>query len=133
MFFPIIQLQQLISNSSTGISAAGDSTSVLGDTFLRSAYVVYDLSNNQISLAQTDFNSTTSSVKDIASGAGGVPGAKTVADAVSVLSVATGGARNGGGQPDVTALGSVAAAATPAPIPLGKIVAAAAAGLALAL
>ncbi|KAK5035021.1 hypothetical protein LTR16_012015, partial [Cryomyces antarcticus] len=33
-----------------GIAPAGSSTPVLGDTFLRSAYVVYDLHNNQISL-----------------------------------------------------------------------------------
>jgi Eukaryotic aspartyl protease len=31
---------------------------LLGDSFLRSAYVVYDLVNNQIGLAATDFNAT---------------------------------------------------------------------------
>ena len=31
---------------------------VLGDTFLRSAYVVYDLENHEIAMAATDFNST---------------------------------------------------------------------------
>ncbi|RWA11115.1 hypothetical protein EKO27_g3989 [Xylaria grammica] len=35
---------------------------LLGDTFLRSAYVVYDLENNEIGLAPTDFNATTSKV-----------------------------------------------------------------------
>ena len=35
-----------------------DGLSVLGDTFLRSAYVVYDLQNNEISLAQTRFDSS---------------------------------------------------------------------------
>jgi hypothetical protein len=128
---PFLPCYDLYLTHQPGISAAGDSTSVLGDTFLRSAYVVYDLSNNQISLAQTDFNATDSSVKEIASGSSGVPGAKVVANAVSVLAVETGGARNGG--PDLTAFGSIAAAATPAPIPLGRLVAVAAAGVALAL
>ncbi|KAI1108824.1 aspartic peptidase domain-containing protein [Nemania sp. NC0429] len=35
---------------------------LLGDTFLRSAYVVYDLENNQIAIAPTDFNATTSNI-----------------------------------------------------------------------
>jgi hypothetical protein len=55
-----------------GIGPAGDSISVLGDTFLRSAYVVYDLENNQIALAQTVFNSTQSSIQEIETGDDGV-------------------------------------------------------------
>ncbi|KAI0905645.1 aspartic peptidase domain-containing protein [Ustulina deusta] len=35
---------------------------LLGDTFLRSAYVVYDLENNEIAIAPTDFNATTSNI-----------------------------------------------------------------------
>ncbi|KAF2427117.1 acid protease [Tothia fuscella] len=112
-----------------GISAAGDSTSVLGDTFLRSAYVVYDLNNNEISIAPTNFNSTSNSVKEISNK---VPGASAVPNAVSTLAVTSGGARNGG-QPSVTAIGSAAAAPTPAGVPVGKILGAAAAGLAFAL
>lgn len=42
-------------------------TNLLGDTFLRSAYVVYDLSNNEIGLAQTDFNATESNIVAFAS------------------------------------------------------------------
>ncbi|ANB11469.1 Yps1p [Sugiyamaella lignohabitans] len=49
-----------------------DSDLVLGDTFLRSAYVVYDLENDQISLANTNFNSTTTSIEAITPS--GVPG-----------------------------------------------------------
>lgn len=108
-----------------GISDAGDTTSVLGDTFLRSAYVVYDLSNNQISVAPTKFNSTQSSVKEIASGTSGVPGASVVANAVSSLSVASGGARNGG-VPSVTAISSGSfgtPAAMPPGLPYGKLAA----------
>jgi len=114
-----------------GISSAGDSTAVLGDTFLRSAYVVYDLNNNEISLAATNFNATSSNIQEISTGSNGVPGASQVANAVSTLAVATGGARNGG-QPQVTAIGSQAAA-TPTSVPFAGIVAAAAAGLAFAL
>lgn len=55
-----------------GIGPSGDSISVLGDTFLRSAYVVYDLENNQIALAQTVFNATSSNVKEIDAGVDGV-------------------------------------------------------------
>lgn len=112
-----------------GISSAGSSTPVLGDTFLRSAYVVYDLDNNEISLAQTDFNATSSNVKEITSGSAGVPGATAVANAVTSLAVGTGGARNGG-NPSVTAIGS---GATATGMPLGKYAVAAAAGLAFAL
>lgn len=39
---------------------------ILGDTFLRSAYVVYDLGRNEISMAQTVFNTTESNVMEIA-------------------------------------------------------------------
>ncbi|KIE00308.1 candidapepsin-4 precursor, partial [Metarhizium majus ARSEF 297] len=48
-----------------GILPAGKSSSVLGDTFLRSAYVVYDTENNEISLANTIFNVTTSNKVEI--------------------------------------------------------------------
>ncbi|EEH02610.1 aspartic protease [Histoplasma capsulatum G186AR] len=58
-----------------GISPAGDSTPILGDTFLRSAYVVYDLGNNQISLAQTNFNASADHILEIGDGAAAVPSA----------------------------------------------------------
>ncbi|KAF2182738.1 acid protease [Zopfia rhizophila CBS 207.26] len=92
-----------------GIGPAGDSTCVLGDTFLRSAYVVYDLENNQIALAQTNFNATKTSVQEIQSGANGVPDASGVANAVSSVAIGTAGARNGG-QPSITGAQSTGAA-----------------------
>ncbi|KAK4661855.1 uncharacterized protein QC763_708310 [Podospora pseudopauciseta] len=61
-----------------GIAPAGEGTNVLGDTFLRSAYVVYDLENNEISLAATRFNSTGTRVEEIGKGEEGVPGATRV-------------------------------------------------------
>ena len=76
-----------------GIAPADGSTAVLGDTFLRSAYVVYDLANNEISLAQTNFNATDSNVKEIGTGSGSVPGATLVASAVQAQVSETGGAR----------------------------------------
>ncbi|CAM1510109.1 Fc.00g004440.m01.CDS01 [Cosmosporella sp. VM-42] len=45
-----------------GISNITGDTWLLGDTFLRSAYVVYDLVNNEIGMAATDFNSTKTNV-----------------------------------------------------------------------
>ena len=83
-----------------GVGPAGDSLSVLGDTFLRSAYVVYDLSNNEISLAQTNFNATSSSIKEIEEGADGVPNASDVPNAISTAAVGTGGPRVNG--PSIT-------------------------------
>jgi hypothetical protein len=44
------------------VPSTGNPTYVLGDTFLRSAYVVYDLMNLEAALAQTDFNATGSNV-----------------------------------------------------------------------
>ncbi len=64
-----------------GIDAVDDSLGgaiILGDTFLRSAYVVYDLENQQIAIAQTKFNSTSSHVIAIPSGTG-LPGVSSTA------------------------------------------------------
>ncbi|KAK4031643.1 aspartic peptidase domain-containing protein [Parachaetomium inaequale] len=47
---------------------------LLGDTFLRSAYVVYDLTHYQIGLAQANLNSTTSTVVELSSSS---PGTET--------------------------------------------------------
>ncbi|KAL8771327.1 MAG: hypothetical protein Q9209_003232 [Squamulea sp. 1 TL-2023] len=72
-----------------GLASANGTVGLFGDTFLRSAYVVYDLENNEISLAQTNFDSTTStsgsttsSVREIGKGRGSVPGASAVANPV---------------------------------------------------
>lgn len=77
-----------------GIASNGGGTSVLGDTFLRSAYVVYDLANHQISLAPTNFNSTSDNIKEIQPGPGGVPDATMVPNPISrAKNVGTGAAR----------------------------------------
>jgi elongation factor G len=48
---------------------------LLGDTFLRSAYVVYDLVNNEVGIAPTDFNSTGSNIVAFASYGAEIPSA----------------------------------------------------------
>ncbi|KAF1990130.1 acid protease [Aulographum hederae CBS 113979] len=79
-----------------GIGPSDDGLSVLGDTFLRSAYVVYDLENNQISLAKTNFNSTSSDIQEIGTGEEAVPDATLIKDAVTSVADASGGGRCGG-------------------------------------
>ena len=85
-----------------GIAPSLGSTSVLGDTFLRSAYVVYDLANNEISLAQTNFNSTTSHVLEISTGTASVPDATPVTGALEASVSQSGGARIAGVSGTVT-------------------------------
>jgi hypothetical protein len=99
-----------------GVAPAEDSTPVLGDTFLRSAYVVYDLTNNEISLAQTNFNSTSDNIQAITNGTSSVPGATLVASAVTTVVAGTGGARLGG--PTSAPTGSVSGAAVPVQVPM---------------
>ncbi len=71
-----------------GIAPAGQGTTVLGDTFLRSAYVVYDLENNEISLAPTRFNASASNTVEIGTGTNSVPGATRVANPVAATDIA---------------------------------------------
>lgn len=77
-----------------GIRAANPGEQILlGDTFLRSAYVVYDLDAQQIAIAPTNFKSTSSSLHEIdSSGSGGaaIAGATTAATAVTARQTATG-------------------------------------------
>lgn len=61
---------------------------ILGDTFLRSAYVVYDLDNKQIAMAPSVANTTESNIVEIGQGAA-APTWK-VASAVSAIQTATG-------------------------------------------
>lgn len=63
---------------------------LLGDTFLRSAYVVYDLENNQIGLAKTDFNSTESNIIPFAGKKATIPNATVVQNQVKATAGASG-------------------------------------------
>ena len=85
-----------------GIAPSQGSTSVLGDTFLRSAYVVYDLGLNEISLAQTNFNSTSSHVVEIGTGTASVPDATPVTSVIQASVLQSGGARIAGVSGTVT-------------------------------
>ena len=76
-----------------GIAPADGTTAVLGDTFIRSAYLVYDLSNNEISMAQTNFDATDSHVLEIGTGTAAVPSATAVTSAIQASVSHTGGAR----------------------------------------
>jgi elongation factor G len=60
---------------------------LLGDTFLRSAYVVYDLVNNQIGIAETDFNSTDSNIVAFPSMSAPIPSATAAPDQSQVANV----------------------------------------------
>jgi hypothetical protein len=116
-----------------GIAPADGTTPVLGDTFLRSAYVVYDITNNEISLAQTNFNSTDDNVMEITNSS--IPDATGVAAAVTSVAVQTAGGRlggfpTGGGIATSSGLGAVI---TPGPKSLGAMAAALGAGLLFAL
>ena len=71
-----------------GIQNTTSAPYLLGDTFLRSAYVVYDLVNNEIGLAATDFNTTSSNVVAFASEGAAIPSA-TAASSQSGSSTTT--------------------------------------------
>lgn len=73
-----------------GIQTTSSAPYLLGDTFLRSAYVVYDLVNNQIGIAQTDFNATGSNIVAFKSKGAQIPSAtmasnQTLATATSTF------------------------------------------------
>jgi hypothetical protein len=78
-----------------GIAPAESSISVLGDTFMRSAYLVYDLANNEISIAQTNFDTTSTNVMEIGTGTNAVPDATLVANAVTAKAGTSGGVVSG--------------------------------------
>lgn len=50
-------------------------TSILGTALMRAAYLVHDLDNHEISIAQARLNSTSKNIQVISAGSGGVPGA----------------------------------------------------------
>lgn len=66
---------------SWGLMSSGTGPILFGDAFLRSAYVVYDLTNNQIGMAQTNFNTTDTNVVEISGSS--IPGASITASAVT--------------------------------------------------
>ncbi|KAL9615911.1 MAG: hypothetical protein Q9160_009159 [Pyrenula sp. 1 TL-2023] len=79
---------------SENLGTSDGAPSVMGDAFLRSAYIVYDLENNQIGIAQTKFNASDKgdkgSIKEIVKGKDGIPDAKPAANAVTSLNLGNG-------------------------------------------
>lgn len=73
-----------------GIQAAGSLPVLFGDTFLRSAYAVYDLINNRIGLAQTNFNATGSNIVPFPSFGAPIPNALTAQNEAQVTQTASG-------------------------------------------
>ncbi|KAI1764718.1 acid protease [Hypoxylon sp. FL1150] len=104
--------------------SSSSSTYLLGDTFLRSAYVVYDLVNNQIGLAPTDFNATDSNVVAFASDGAQIPSATVAPNQAEItqsgsLSSPTYGAS--GGFKDDADGGSSGASTLPPPFDWARI------------
>ncbi|KAI0487441.1 aspartic peptidase domain-containing protein [Xylaria cf. heliscus] len=77
---------------------------LLGDTFLRSAYVVYDLTNKKIALAQANLNATQSNIIEITTSGiplvSGVAAQETPTTTRSSNSNQSGGANNSGTDSD---------------------------------
>lgn len=82
-----------------------DSPILFGDTFLRSAYVVYDLDQQQIAIAPTWFNSEDTNIVEISGKTGSSsPNWKTAgSNAAKVTQTATGLQAPGGGLSPATA------------------------------
>ncbi|PHH75981.1 hypothetical protein CDD80_1912 [Ophiocordyceps camponoti-rufipedis] len=59
--------------STSDYGVVSDSFALLGDTFIRSAYILYDLANRQVGMAQARLDSTTSNIVDIAKDAKQIP------------------------------------------------------------
>ncbi|KGO61442.1 Peptidase A1 [Penicillium expansum] len=66
-----------------GITYSDPGVNLMGDTFLRSAYVVYDLANNEISLANTDYDGGDDDIYEIGTGTAPVPDATLVPTAIT--------------------------------------------------
>lgn len=65
-----------------GIEKSPDGTIILGDTFLRSAYVVYDLDNKQIAMANTNLNGGAPNIQEISGSS--IPGVSTVLSSMTL-------------------------------------------------
>ncbi|KAL3458440.1 aspartic peptidase domain-containing protein [Aspergillus heterothallicus] len=70
-----------------GIAPSVDFFPILGDSFLRSAYAVFDLENNEISLAQANFSPGDDHILEIGDGDDSVPGATPVENPVTTATV----------------------------------------------
>jgi len=86
---------------------------ILGDSFLRSAYVVYDIANNEIAIAQAALNATsTSNILVIPSGTG-LPGVSSTATLMLPTAAASAAATSIPGGPSSPAAASTGNPGTP--------------------
>jgi hypothetical protein len=78
--------------------SVSSSTFTLGDTFIRNAYIVYDLHNNQISMAPTNFSPSGSNILEISNSVNAIAGAAAASSAgdSGVAATATGAAGTSG-------------------------------------
>lgn len=88
-------------NCILGLAYSQPGVNLMGDSFMRGAYIVYDLANNEISLANTNYDGGDDDIHEIGTGTDAVPGATLMPSAVTSATgngaVATGGAS--GAQP----------------------------------
>ncbi|KAL5606171.1 hypothetical protein BROUX41_006062 [Berkeleyomyces rouxiae] len=68
---------------------ATDDVNILGDTFLRSAFVAYDLSNLQIGLAQAVWGASDSRIASFGTANATIPGSRLVASQIETASVSS--------------------------------------------
>jgi hypothetical protein len=80
-----------------GIHDFGGPPYILGGTFLRSAYVTFDIVNNQVGMAQTDFNETESQIVAFSSSGAPIPSATAAPNQGETDTP------SGGGEPDYLA------------------------------
>ncbi|KAJ5935749.1 hypothetical protein N7466_005296 [Penicillium verhagenii] len=58
-----------------GLTYSSPGVNLMGDSFMRGAYIVYDLGNNEISLANTNYDGGDDDILEIGTGTTAVPGA----------------------------------------------------------
>ncbi|KAK1990980.1 acid protease [Colletotrichum falcatum] len=95
--------------SSATFGVESERFALLGDTFLRSAYVVYDEANRQVGIAQANLNASGSNVVELGAGGTALPTATGVASQVTTAAGADPARTDGEGA------GTTAASATGEP------------------
>lgn len=108
------------SDESGGFSTATADYAILGDSFLRSAYVVYDMANLQIGIAPANLNSTSTNVQELSAGESSLPqmsgvASQTASTGTSTSSATTSGTASGSGSGMLLSIGAGGASMSTAP------------------
>lgn len=90
----------------SGGSEQSTDYAILGDTFLRSAYVVYDLTNLQVGIAQANLNSTSTNVQELTAGSSSLPAFSGVASQTAGSSGTSTSSGGGSGSGSATETGT---------------------------